>query len=49
MLAVCEFVNIMNKGGTEELEPEGWVRSIPDMRRRPGGDKTKEYISDIDK
>jgi hypothetical protein len=25
------------------LEPEGWVRSVPDMRRRPGGDKTKEY------
>jgi hypothetical protein len=27
-------------------EPEGWVRSIPDMRRRPNGEKEKEYIAD---
>lgn len=25
--------------------PDGWIRSIPDMRRRPDGDPTKEYIA----
>jgi len=25
-------------------EPEGWLRHKPTGRRRPGGDKEKEYI-----
>jgi len=25
-------------------EPEGWIRHIPSMRRRPDGNKQKEYI-----
>ena len=27
-----------------EGEPEGWTRHVQSGRRRPGGDKTKEYI-----
>jgi hypothetical protein len=27
-----------------EKEPEGWFRHAMSGRRRPGGDKTKEYI-----
>jgi hypothetical protein len=26
------------------MEPEGWVRSVPDMRRRPDGDPAREYV-----
>ena len=29
----------------EEAEPDGWVRHIPTFRRRPQGDKTREYVS----
>ena len=28
---------------TEE-EPAGWVRHVPSMRRRPGGDPKREYV-----
>jgi hypothetical protein len=30
--------------GTEEHEPEGWFRHPATGRRRPDGDKSKEYI-----
>ncbi len=26
-------------------EPDGWFRCVTDGRRRPGGDKSKEYIA----
>jgi hypothetical protein len=28
-----------------ELEPEGWIRHPGSGRRRPDGDKTREYVS----
>jgi hypothetical protein len=27
-----------------EIEPDGWYRCPTDGRRRPDGDKTREYI-----
>jgi hypothetical protein len=39
---VREYVKLLLDPSIEE--PEGWVRSVPDMRRRPGGDKDKEYV-----
>jgi hypothetical protein len=42
MSAVCALMKFANN---DDPEPEGWVRAIPSMRRRPGGDKAKEYIA----
>src|SRR5205085_1646492 len=28
----------------KDPEPDGWVRHVPSFRRRPGGDKSKEYV-----
>ena len=43
MLAVCELAKLIVDPTIEE--PDGWVRSVPDMRRRPDGDKSREYVA----
>lgn len=40
--ACLEWMLWVPEGG----EPEGWYRHRPSNRRRPGGDPTKEYVSE---
>lgn len=43
VLRAVHYMNVFDP--EKESEPDGWKRHIQSGRRRPDGDKTKEYVN----